>query len=309
MTQIYLPFMKGWRMAMGLHPLPIQDWIEIDANFAEQLTLKQNLLTQRHSDVFVSLPGSEAAQAEVLQLLVAHLLHYFPQHYCGSVSARGEWQQLRNCVTGQVWHRDDFAENPLDLAGRLVQEDLCVMLPQNETYILAAASVCFPSRWSLPEKLGKPIAQIHQPVPGYADKLERPVNHFFDRLKPDHPGYRLNWGIVDSPDLFLDQRHGQTDLDPSITAANAGERLWLRVERQTLRRLSVSNGVLFTIRTYVHPLYQLMDDLEVVRSLQTAIQQIPTAMQIYKNLLPLRSSLLEYLDQILQQPSEPIEFV
>lgn len=294
---------------MGLNPLPVQNWIEIDADFAEYLSLKQHLLTQRYPDVFVSLPGSEVAQAEVLQLLVAHLLHYFPQQYCGDFSDPGECDRLHNRITGQVWHRADFAANPLDLAGRLVQEDLCVMLPQAETYILAAASVCFPSRWSLPEKMGQPIAQIHQHVPGYADKLDRPVNHFFDRLKPDYPGYRLNWGIVDSPDLFLDQRSGNTDPAPNITAANAGERLWLRVERQTLRRLPVSNGVLFTIRTYVHPLYQLMDDVEVVQSLKTAIQQIPTAMQIYKNLLPLRSALLEYLDQILRQQPQPIESV
>lgn len=301
---IYLPFMDGWRMTMGLKPLPLPEWIEIDANFAEQLTLKQHLLKQRYNDVFVSLPGSEAAQQEVLQLLVEHLLHYFPQHYqddsaqSNHSAPKNNDRQLRNCITNQVWHTADFAANPLDLAGRLVQEDLCLMLPENQTYILAAASVCFPSRWYLPEKLGQPIAQIHQHVPGYADKLERPVDHFFDRLKPDYPGYRLNWGIVDSPDLFLEQRTGNTELDPTITPDNAGERLWLRVERQTLRRLSVSNGVLFTIRTYVHPLYQFVDNPEIAHGLKTALQQIPTAMQIYKNLLPLRSALLSYLERM-----------
>ena len=35
---------------------------------------------------------------------------------------------------------------------------------------------------------------------------------------------------------------------------NAGQRLHLRVERQTLSRLPKSNAVLFTIRTYMDPL-------------------------------------------------------
>lgn len=286
---------------MGLKPLQLQDWIEIDAAFAEQLSRKQALLTQRYNDVFVQLPHSEAAQQEVLQLLIAHLLHYFPQHY------QQQGHNLHNRITDQEWCIADFGANPLDLAGRLVQEDLCLMLPIENQYVLAAASVCFPSRWSLQEKFGQPIADIHQHVPGYAEALERPVNHFFDRLKPDYPGYRLNWGIVDSPDLFLDQHKGNTAFDPTITPENAGERLWLRVERQTLRRLPISNGVLFTIRTYVHPLNQLTGNSEVAHQLKLAVQQIPTAMQIYKNLLPVRSALVSYLERMETNPTVSID--
>lgn len=52
---IYLPFADGqWRLAMGLKPLQLQDWIEIDADFADQLTLKTQLLAQRYSDVFAN---------------------------------------------------------------------------------------------------------------------------------------------------------------------------------------------------------------------------------------------------------------
>lgn len=289
---VYLPFTNGeWRLAMGLKPLQLSDWIEIDEDFAEQLDLKTQLLSQRYSDVFATISGSENGQQEVLDLLLAHLTQYFPLYY------QRQGDRLLNSVTGQVWRLTDFEANPLDLAGRLVQEDLCLMLPGDCGYILAAASLCFPSRWKLQEKLGQPMAQIHQHVPGYSDKLERPVDHFFARLKYNYPGYRLNWGIVDSPDLFLDQHKGQEDFNPTITPNNAGEHLWLRVERQTLRRL-YSGGILFTIRTYVHPLHILVDDLEVIRSLAAAIRQVPTPMQIYKNLLPIREALLAYLDRL-----------
>jgi hypothetical protein len=282
-----LPFRDGqWRLALGLKPLPLETWIDIGEDFVEQLTRKSELLEQHYDEVFASLPGSQSAQQEVLDLLVAHLLHYFPQHY----QQQGEW--LINQMTGQRWCRADFAE-PLDLAARLVQEDLCLMLP-SDGYRLSAASVCFPSRWRLAEKIGLPVSAIHQPVPDYDQKLERPVDQFFERLKPDYPGYRLNWSLVDSPELFLQSGHGRTT-PICITAENAGKQLWLRIERQTLRRLSISNGILFTIRTRIHSLSSLTADPIIAKDLAAAIQKMPPQMQQYKSILPFRSALLEYL--------------
>lgn len=79
---MYLPFVKlKGRLAMGLRPLPIQDWIEIDDAFTAELALKSALLAHRHQDVFVALPYSQAAQQEALQLLSDHLLQYFPLAY------------------------------------------------------------------------------------------------------------------------------------------------------------------------------------------------------------------------------------
>ena len=47
---------------------------------------------------------------------------------------------------------------------------------------------------------------------------------------------------------------------------NAGQRLHLRVERQTLLRLPKSNAVLFTIRTYMNPLSTFEGRPDRVRS-------------------------------------------
>lgn len=288
----YLPFADGqWRMSMGLKSLNLQEWIEIDEHFAKELALKDKLLKNQYSDVFACLPESRLSQKEVLDLLLNHLVEHFPQHY------RQQGTTIGTICTGQVWDITHFEAVPLDLAGRLVQEDLLLMQPSPEGYILTAASLCFPSRWRLREKLGHPLAQIHASVPGYHDKLERPVDGFFDRLKVNHPAWRLNWSIVDSPELFLAQEKGQ-DVDTTINAENAGEKLWIRVERQTLRRLEVSGDILFTIRTYVHPLQMLEGNRAIAHNLAEAVKQIPLGMQIYKNLLPIREALLGYLEQL-----------
>lgn len=287
---MYLPFIKTkGHPTVGLKSLALQDWIEIDDDFVAQLNHKTGLLAHHHADVFVALEQTEAAQKEVLQRLTAHLFKHFPSIY------QPLDQGICNLQTGQVWQFSDFANAPLDLAGRLVQEDLCLLLPGEAGYVLSAASVCFPLRWCLRGKLGLPMGQIHQRVPTYSQKLARPVDNIFARLRDDFPGLRFNWSIVDSPELHLSQDKLVTEFDPAITADNAGQSLWLRVERQTIRRLPESGGVLFTIHTYIYPLEQVTAVPAVAAQLEQAVQSLMPDMQVYKNLLPFRAALLSYL--------------
>lgn len=290
---IYLPFESGrWRMSLGLKALPLAEWIQIDDLFLSYLKRKAELLRERPAAVFAAIAGSEAGQQEVLELLLEHLLRYFPSYY--------ERRDARviNRVTGEVWHLGDFEARPLDLAGRLVQEDLCLMMPSEEGYLLGAASLCFPLHWQLHDKLGKAIAPIHTPVPNYAVSLENPVNRYFDHLKPEAPGYRSNWSIVDSPELYLGNSRASRIEKANITSTNAGEKLWIRVERQTLRRLPATGHILFSIRTYIYPLSLLKQHSNAALGLLETIPQIPPEMQLYKSLLPIREALEDYLKAI-----------
>ena len=125
-----------------------------------------------------------------------------------------------------------------------MQEDLCVLLPDDGgRLVLAAACVCFPSHWRLADKMGKPAWDIHGPVPRYDDELAKKVDTFLDRLRPPAVMKRRNWTIHESSDLFAPHSPGHAD--PSIPP----EDLWLRSERQTLRRLPETDAVVFTIRT------------------------------------------------------------
>ena len=286
----YLPFMESRpHPVIGLKALTLENWLEIDAKFCAYLQCKAQLLSNRHADVFAALPGTRSVQAEVLDLLVDYLLTYAPELY------KPVDNGICNLKTGETWVFDTFADAPLDLAGRLVQEDLCLLLPGANGYVLAAASVCFPLRWSLQTKLGQPMGQIHQRVPTYAQKLEHPVDNVFTRLRESFPGVRFNWTIVDSPELFLEQDKLLTAFNDAITPDNAGQMLWLRVERQTIRRLPVSQGVLFTIRTHVYPLEQVIETPQIAAKLSQAVCSLRPEMQVYKNLRPFREALLGYL--------------
>lgn len=291
----YVPFRAGpFRLVAGLQPLDLQGWIEIDDHFAGELAEKERLLRERHHEVFAAFPEALAGSMEVLELLAAHLPARFPTLY------RSEGDFLDNLVTQQRWHLSRQVLHPLDLAGRLVQEDLCLMRhdPATNTYRLVGASLCFPTRWRLADKLGKALTAIHEPVAGYEEQLAATVDRFFERLKVEKPVWRLNWGLIDDPALFQPTGHGRQGLNPDITAENAGEKLWIRMERQTLRRLPRTRDVLFTIRVHVRPLQELQAHPERAATLASALRNMPEPTRLYKSLSPFLDAVLVWLERI-----------
>jgi hypothetical protein len=207
---------------------------------------------------------------------------------------------LFNSASNERWDIDVPPLHPLDVAGRLVAEDLCLLQASDEGYRLIGASLCFPNRWQLGEKIGQPLDVIHEPVPGFAPALQKPVAHFFAALKPDRILARVNWGIADDPTLF--QPIGR-DADIAITPATAGSALYLRVERQTLRRLPQSDAVLFTIRTEITPLDRVVATREDAIDLAGAIRDMSPAMLRYKHLTAVAPALLAWLETRQKIPS------
>jgi hypothetical protein len=273
---------------MGLRPLDPARWLEVDDLRPAELTRKHELLHADADGVVATLPGSEEAGRELLDAVVAHL----EVHHPGLV-ATGPAATILERSTGSVI--DTRRLHPVDAAGRLVQEDLCLMTLGADGWILAAASVCFPSRWRLADKIGRGLPAIHAPVPGYAESLERPTRLFFDRLRPERPVWRLNWTLLDSAALHQPDAGGR--LGAGTPLVDPGGQLWFRVERQTLRRLSDRPAVTFTIRTYVCPLGRLVaTHPEVADALRATLATVPGPSRRYKGWDDLVPAVLTWLD-------------
>jgi hypothetical protein len=250
------------------------------------------LLAERRDDVFAAVPASEAARREVLDRLAAYLPERFPAWF-----AR-EGSRLHNRLTGEIWDLAALPEDPLVIAARLVQEDLCIVQPDADGAILLTAGVvCFPSRWRLTEKIGRPLPVVHEHVPFYGDKLARPVDRFMTMVKPGKLAMRLNWSMMDDKSLFQLGGKFRDGHNPAITPENAGERLFVRVERQTLSRLPLSAAVLFTIRVHVYSLARIAERAEIAARLADAVRALPAETSHYKSLPRFRSALLAYLDR------------
>jgi len=288
---VHLSFEPGpYRMAMGLVSIPEEQWFELDEHYEAELAERRHLLETRHAEVFGIRPESSAARRETLDMIAAHLARHHPDWFERSST------RLTNHLTGEIWDLSAPPYDPLELAGRLVQEDLCVVQEGAAGPVFTAGVLCFPSRWRLHEKLGHPLAVVHQPVPIYPDRLARPVDRIMQSIKPDHVASRVNWSITDDPALFQPTGKWRTPLDTTITAENAGSRLFLRVERQTLRRLPVSAAVLFGIRVHRYRLDGVAAAPEIATRLADAVRALPAPISHYKSLPPFRDALLAWLD-------------
>jgi hypothetical protein len=281
-----------YRMAMGLTVVPDRAWFEIDALYPAELAEKHRLLRDCRADVFAAQPGSEAAWAEALDVVTANLTTHNPDWFSREGSV------LRSHLTGESWNLDAPERDPLELAGLLVQEDLCLIQNGPDGPIFTAGILCFPSRWRLREKIGRPLAEVHAPVPLYADRLSHPVDRFMQNLRPGRVAARLNWSVVDDPALFQPDGKWRHEQNAAVTAENAGDTLFLRVERQTLRLLPVSGAILFGIRVHVYPLRQWVNGPDSAGRLAAAVRALPEAIARYKSLPPIRPALLAWLDRV-----------
>jgi hypothetical protein len=290
---IHLSFEPGpFRMAMGLIALPESEMIELDDRYVVEMAQRRALLAEQRVEVFAAVPASETARREVLDRLAAFLPARFPAWFARDGAL------LHNRLTGETWDLSAPSDDPLTVAARLVQEDLCIVQPDAEGNILLTAGVvCFPSRWRLLDKIGRPLPAVHEHVPFYGDKLARPVDRFMTMVKPGKLAMRLNWSLLEDAALFQLGGKFREDHNPAITQENAGDRLFVRVERQTLSRLTVSGAVLFTIRVHVYPLAKIVERAQIAGRLADAVRALPPETSHYKSLPRFRPALLAYLDR------------
>jgi hypothetical protein len=284
-------------LRIGTRRLAPADWLELDEGLAGETARKERLFAERSSDVYRAVPGSECACDETLELVTAHLVERHSRFY------RRETDALVRMADGRACRIADSSVPSLVRAGLLVHEDLCLLAPERNRYVLVAAFVCAPSHWRLADKIGKPLAAVHEPVPGYQEVLAASVDRLFDRLEPDALLWRSNWAIGTSRRLFEPERDpAELARAAELSAAEAGRALYLRVESQTLRRLERSRAVLFTIRVFIDPLEELAARPSAARDLAAAIRGLTQGQRRYKSLDRIERPLLGYLDMISEAP-------
>ncbi|MEJ8473086.1 heme-dependent oxidative N-demethylase family protein [Roseibium algae] len=264
---------------VGLGPIEETCWMEPDDHLVAHLERKAALLRTARDAVFRQEEGTADAQAETLELIVEHLRRCHSNRYDVS---KVELQPVG--LDPSFLGRDS---SPLVTAAQLVQEDLILMRPGADGYRLAAACLCFPSSWSLAEKFSQSMHDIHAGVPGFnTGRVGAIVGRIFENLKVGQLIGRFNWSIYDDDELH----HPQTKrIDPTGNQGNAGflAQLFMRVERQTLRRLPGSGDILFTIKNHHDPLAALSKDprrIELADGLKSQLLGLDRDQLAYKGL-------------------------
>lgn len=223
----------------GILPVEGDDWLRVDDAFAGQMAERDARIRDQLPLVHGLLPGARPAAAELLDRVLQKLAQN-PGYRLGADAVQ----------------RPDGVAVPLDraqplvTAGRLVQEDLCLLEREGDEHLLTGAILCFPASWTLAEKLGHPMTRIHVPVDHYTDDVARRVQRLFDAIRPEQALWRMNALVYDDPALFQPRREGERRPQPV-------QRLYMRCERQCLLRLPETRAVVFSIHTYLVRLQDL----------------------------------------------------
>ena len=177
--------------------------------------------------------------------------------------------------------------------GEIIEPDF-LLLNANAggEFTLRGGCVCFPSSWSLEEKIGRPLEESHGVVPELNEQIGKQIHTFLGRLTPGTAWLRHNWGLSRSPEL---NQHPRRAL-PRLEASARIDEVWLRVEHQALVALPQSEGILFGIRITIHPLAQVKADAAAAERLGRALRTMPEPMAVYKNIAAARPALLQMLE-------------
>lgn len=253
-TPPYLPFLAGpASLAPGLRPLPPERLIDPDTEADAWLPEKRRLMRERRAEVFAStLP--EAALAEAAGHVTAHL-----------PPSEEDWP------------------TPLEAAAARVSDDLCLLQRgEDGLWRLQAASLVAPTYWLLSEKVGEPLAGLHDPVPGANPGLVSRIARMFDALRPGQVLERFNWTIQAGDARFTPSAAPLKALAAETPDAAALDVLHLRVERQTISKLAGSGLLLFTIRIAVDPLAAALSAPENAAAFRAAWEGTDPALAAYK---------------------------
>lgn len=252
-------------LRMGVHPLDVSDWLPVDDFTHRELQLRRQLIVDHHEFVHME-PGHETGLEELLSLVEIHI---------------GD----RLVADG----------SPIERLALSVPDDILLMHRGPDSgpgdWRLVGGALLFPNHWRLHEKVGHPVTDIHAPVDGYDDLLAARVRKFFDRLSPARPVWRRNWFINDDPTFFAPDRSPERVVDDPDEV----EGLWIRSEWQTLRKLAFSDLIVFTVKTQVAPMVELLVRPELGEQMADFLEQATPLSLENKHVLGSHRAIIEYL--------------
>jgi len=302
----YFPFTENFDLKIGTTHLSDPDrLVECDEHYQNEISTKRKLLEAYPNYYFKATSESESYQWEVVEIVLNSLTKAWPDNF---ILTKNEddwvWQNkvLNESYSFQFGNTLTLPLAPLDWVGRQVQEDLLIL---NDKMILIAGSLCFPSGWDLDGKFGKHFFEIHAPLPSLSNPMIETANKFIERIPVGKVFQRNNWGFRITDQLDLSARHTESYLQLLARASvemnddNAGEKIFVRVEHQTLSRLPKSGFILFTIHTYQNRLEEEIKDTARGKTIYSFLITVPEKLLEYKLMTSFISSLLTYLKRQL----------
>lgn len=152
--------------------------------------------------------------------------------------------------------------------------------------------------------MGRVLSDVHEPVPGFGTgtRNDQLIARMFDNARPETPMLRCNWSLYGDDRLFHPDSPGPGER--RFGMGDRAENVFLRVERQTLRKLPQTGAMLFTVRIFVDPIAEIEKQPEGPRIAAALIDQLhglDPAQLDYKGMTLERDRVIARLAEIAQR--------
>ena len=249
----YFPLVRGvYDVAAGLRPLGADlgngamdgRVFQVAADWPAVRASKLACRRERAGKYVARADLEEAAAAALVGWFADRLMAEYPEHF----ERRGNHLVCR--LTGDDVDLGGEPFAAFDSLAMQVSEDVCLVRADGDRDWLAAGHVCSPSHWGIEQKIGRPFAAVHDPVPGIGPINAR-AGPFVRAMIDRGPFVRFAWGFAtdDRPNHHPEPPAG---VDPEAWRGRRfvpGEsKLYLRVERQVMWGLPAAGAAVFTIR-------------------------------------------------------------
>lgn len=191
----------------------------MDDTYQERIEYRKKIMSQ-YPDVAVIVNDEKRVRGAVQELYTWVMGTYLPKRYPDmfklhfSSFETGDMYMLENLVTKAILPaKASSVSRTTDLLanlGKTVDEDFLFLVPEDAEegkedqakYVLEALVCICPSGWNPTEKIGKRLAAIHTPVPGYSKLLEGSMDRYFSKVQVGDYVKRTNWAITTHGELF-----------------------------------------------------------------------------------------------------------
>lgn len=181
------------------------------------------------------------------------------------------------------------------------EADIVWMHPDSHgMYRVAGGIVGFPSSWALREKLGRPMSEVHEPVPGLNQALGRQIDTFLTKQIPGAIWRRENWSLARDGNLNHHVSRPRRKLDETITA----DEVWIRLEHQLLLKFASSGSILFGIHVELIPFQTVLDEPLAAARFARILSTIGESAAAYKGFATARAALLAMLRHAAESASD-----
>ncbi|KAF1808806.1 hypothetical protein P152DRAFT_209949 [Eremomyces bilateralis CBS 781.70] len=279
MSRPYRPFRWSYHQTMSLTKMESDWWLELAKGYADRVQQRQGIYEKVGKCVLDSLPGSELACRELMEMVVQFLCARYPQYFRLDKAT----MTLHNAILNTT--SDLRKIDPLEVIMNNIPEDFAIMLRNPETgiYHLRAGVICSALGWNLGTKMGMKLDEIHGPIPDYKEKMQFSMDRYFAKKPSNKSIQRSSWGLeVDEP-LYMPPGDPHEKYRDSQSPELNIDRCNLRVDWQTLRRLPLSGAIIFNFKALFTPVSEFRDEAYIPSLVLKVLREGKPSLMEYKS--------------------------